>query len=151
MRVTGAARRRIATLGASGTCDAEAVVEDATPRRSVLHPFFDWDDGSAAHKHRLQEARRLIRSVTIEVTTKKGVIRAVPVYVRDPTAGHRSQGYAVVSMMTDRDEKVRALQAAARLAEGHLDRVHRLAIALGLEHEFDKVLVQFDEFLNKMR
>ena len=40
----------------------ETVLEDANSKSSPLHRFFDWDDSTAAHKHRLSTAARLIRS-----------------------------------------------------------------------------------------
>lgn len=42
------------------------VVEAATPTTSPLHKYFDWDDAHAAHQHRLDQARRLMR-VTVLV------------------------------------------------------------------------------------
>ena len=44
-----------------------AVVEAGTPANAPLHTEFDWDDAHAAHEHRLDQARRLIRSVKIVV------------------------------------------------------------------------------------
>lgn len=43
------------------------VVAKAKPKRSPLHPFFEWDDTTAAHKHRLAQARSMVASVQIVV------------------------------------------------------------------------------------
>ncbi|MBX6387319.1 MAG: hypothetical protein IRZ07_30805 [Microbispora sp.] len=45
---------------------AEAVVDDARPVDSPLHPAFEWDDSVAAEKYRLDQARYLIRAVVIQ-------------------------------------------------------------------------------------
>jgi hypothetical protein len=44
-----------------GILRPEDVVQAASDPRSPLHPLFDWDDGVAAHKWRLHQARNLIR------------------------------------------------------------------------------------------
>jgi hypothetical protein len=41
--------------------------DDAHP----LHPFFDWDDTTAAYKYRLSQAAGMIRSVKVTVTTAR--------------------------------------------------------------------------------
>ena len=49
-----------------GGITAEAVVDDARPVDSPLHPAFEWDDSVAAEKYRLDQARYLIRAVVIQ-------------------------------------------------------------------------------------
>lgn len=43
------------------------VVKDAKRKRSPLHDYFEWDDSKAAHAHRLERARHLIRSVEVVI------------------------------------------------------------------------------------
>lgn len=58
----------------------DVVVQDARRRQSPLHGAFEWDDAAAAHQHRLETARSLIRSVSItfqgDVDTTPKVVRA---------------------------------------------------------------------------
>lgn len=42
------------------------VVHAAKAKSSPLHDYFEWDDGKAAHQHRLEQARLLIRC-TVEL------------------------------------------------------------------------------------
>jgi hypothetical protein len=56
---------RLSALEAKGALTPEGVLRDARSTRSVLHPFFEWDDAIAAEKHRLQQAGHLIRCVTV--------------------------------------------------------------------------------------
>lgn len=42
---------------------AAEIVDAASDPKSVLHRYFDWNDKSAAHKHRIDTARRLISKV----------------------------------------------------------------------------------------
>ncbi len=49
---------------------ASQVVEAANNATSPLHSYFDWDDESAAHEHRLNQSRRLLKIVLIRETPK---------------------------------------------------------------------------------
>lgn len=75
-----------------GRLTPEIVVDSARHEESPLHDEFDWDDGVAAHQWRIEQARRLIRSVKVSVVTETTTIRCVT-YVRDPAAGVKEQGY----------------------------------------------------------
>jgi hypothetical protein len=48
-----------------GSLRASAVLEDSRPEDAPLHPAFEWDDAAAAEQYRLDQARSLIRSVTV--------------------------------------------------------------------------------------
>ena len=48
-----------------GRLTALAVLKAATPKRSLLHGVFEWDDTKAAQHHRMSQARVLIRSIVI--------------------------------------------------------------------------------------
>ena len=67
--VIGNALERLKT---SGPLTAERVLDDASNVRSPLHKYFEWDNQKAAHKWRLEEARRLIRSVEVVISDAKG-------------------------------------------------------------------------------
>lgn len=48
-----------------GNMTPAAVVEHATPKSSVLHPFFEWRNSEAAQKYREWQARQVIRVVVV--------------------------------------------------------------------------------------
>ena len=50
-----------------GKLTADTVVAEAADPASPLHRKFNWDDVSAAHQYRLEQARKLIASVKIIV------------------------------------------------------------------------------------
>lgn len=52
-----------------GVLTSEIIVQEARRANSPLHPYFTWNDTSAAHKHRLSEAATLIRTVYVTVQT----------------------------------------------------------------------------------
>ncbi len=48
-----------------GALQSEIIVSEATPSDAPLHGYFPWDDAAAAHQHRLELARRLVRAIEI--------------------------------------------------------------------------------------
>jgi hypothetical protein len=50
-----------------GVLDAVDVVVDARQATSPLHHCFEWDDKRAAHEHRVDQAKQLIKAVTVVV------------------------------------------------------------------------------------
>lgn len=48
-----------------GELTAGAVVNDARPPDSRLHPLFEWDDAKAGEQFRENQARRVIRAIVI--------------------------------------------------------------------------------------
>lgn len=70
-------RRRV------GKLTPKAVVDDARPVDSPLHPAFEWDDHVAAEKYREEQARHLIRSLVIR-TVEEGPTEPVRAYVSVP-------------------------------------------------------------------
>lgn len=102
---------------------------------SPLNRWFTWDDDEAAHKHRLNEARALIRSVTVRITTTTWEIEA-PAFIRSPDVGSRTQGYVSLGRLRNDEERAReALVGEFARAAGHLQRAQALAVALGMSKE----------------
>jgi hypothetical protein len=80
---------RLRQLERRGLLRPEQVVEDA--RRNPdgpLYSHFTWDDDLAAAQWRMAQARQLIRSITVEVTTTISQV-TVENYLPDPTARNR--------------------------------------------------------------
>jgi len=55
----------------------EAIIEQAKSTGSPLHRYFEWDDSKAAHKHRLDQARCMIRSIEIVRVDTRGTEQRV--------------------------------------------------------------------------
>jgi hypothetical protein len=54
-----------------GVIIPEAVVNAAENEDSPIHSFFEWDDSVAAEAHRLWQARRLIKTVVVNIEGKE--------------------------------------------------------------------------------
>lgn len=94
------------------------VVDEGRDSSSELHQFFTWDQAKAAELHRLEEARRLIRSVSIiqisRPQSQPKVVRAF-VSVHSSEREKRFEGRAYISTvkaLSDADYKAQVLQEA---------------------------------------
>ena len=115
-----------------GRLTPSKVVHDAKAKTSPLHDQFTWDDDKAAELHRLWQARNLIKTVKIKITTERRVVTTVR-YVRDPEADAKEQGY--VDVVTLRDDKAlafEALESEINRASVLMDRALDLSEALEL-------------------
>lgn len=144
---TEAIRARLAeiTQQADGVLTPQAVVAEARNRASPLHGWFVWDDTAAAEAYRLIQARALITSVKIVVTTEHSTVQTVA-YVRNPDAEHLDSGYVTVRSLRDDKQRARAaiIQEFARVA-AIMRRAREIAQALGLDGEVDHILEQIED------
>jgi hypothetical protein len=102
----------------AGRLKPEDVLAAAAARKHALHAFFTWNDKDAAKKHRLNEARALIRSVEVvehdapnqerrhaflSITDNQGrAYRAVQVVMMDPYLQTRLMGQVIVELRSMR-------------------------------------------------
>lgn len=126
----------------TGMLTPDAVLKDAKSKESPLHQLFEWDDRKAAAKWRLEQARDLIVTVHVKITTEFRTVSA-PYYVRDPHQAHDKQGYVGIDTLRADPDKARAalVQEFARVAS-LLERARSLAMALGEEGRIDGLLEQ---------
>lgn len=148
----GAVRAAIVALEDSeGRLTPEGVVKAAARADSPLHSHFEWDDSKAGHAYRLQQARQLIRSVQVEITTEERVISTVH-YVRDPRAAEEDeQGYVSVNRLKTEPEHARALiQSEFARASACLHRATDLAAVLGMKREVAAISRKVDAVREKV-
>lgn len=126
----------------TGSLTPEAVIEAAKDPASPLHDAFTWDDGQAAIKFRLYEARKLISSVRVVISTEQRTVTSV-FYVRDPTAPQSQQGYVSLPRLRSDVELAReALVQEFGRAAAALQRARELAAALEIKGEVEDVLTR---------
>jgi hypothetical protein len=123
-----------------GRLTPNLVLDEARDPESILHNLFEWDDGLAAHQHRLFQARQIITSVRVVITTEKRKISTV-YYVRDPEAGPTEQGYVSIDKLKSSDDLAReSMVMEFARAQSHLTRAKLHAEALGLDDDVDALL-----------
>ena len=134
----------------NGRLTPEAVVEAARSPNSPLHDRFEWDNSKAGDCWRLEQARRLIRYVTVEIEDGDVTFTSVA-YVHDPSVDDGEQGYrSIKKLKSDRNDAFEALVTEFdRLAAGYR-RAHDIGAALGYGDEIDKMAKRAIRFKEKI-
>lgn len=114
----------IAASNDEGLLTAEAVVETARHPDHALHPFFTWEDSSAAEKYRLLEARTLIRKVRVLPENGETNGKSVPKYFSLMSDRQREGGgYRETETIVNDADLLAELEATAKKElQGWLDR-----------------------------
>lgn len=115
--------------GDYGYLSPHIVLEEASDETSVLHPHFDWDDETAAHNHRLWQARQLIKSVQIKYKGKptKAFMNVTVNYEENQTGYISTEKVLKSEVLTNQ-----TLQYAVNRIEywqnlyGHLDELSKI-------------------------
>lgn len=116
----------LATLERDGMVTPERVVEYAANPDTALHSRFTWDDTEAAAKHRLWEARQILRvAVRYVGEVEKRPMRA---YVSLGSDRYNGGGYrTIASVMSDADRRAELLSQAKAEARTWANRYRDLA------------------------
>lgn len=123
-----------------GKLTPDLVVREAKDPDSILHGLFEWDDAEAGHQHRLFQARQIITSVRVVITTENKKISTV-YYVRDPEADANEQGYVSIDKLkTDKDLARESIVMEFSRATAYLQRAKNHAQALELEDEIEALI-----------
>lgn len=107
-----------------GKLTAAVVVEEAKTAKHPLHQFFEWDDRQAAQKHRLEQARHLMRSVyvIIEDVSPEPIRAVVAIEQDDDLADY----VPIVEAMTDARYRARLVVEARDDLKSWVERTARL-------------------------
>lgn len=102
-----------------GVLRASDVVKESRPDEAPLHPAFEWDDEKAAELYRQNQARNVIRSLTV-VQTDKPNAPAMPVYLHvAPKDDAKGQQYLpTMEVMGDEELRNRAIMDAIAQLKG---------------------------------
>ena len=129
--------------------EPEVVVQVASDPDHPLHCNFEWDDSVAGHAWRIEQARRLIRSVEVEISTSLATLTAVA-YVRNPNLESSTAGYiSVEDLRGDRRSARSALRYECGRALSQMDRVRTIALALRLEKDVDAIVGRLEVLRDK--
>jgi hypothetical protein len=102
--------RELAALEADGKLMPEHVVDYARDPSTALHGCFEWDDGEAAQRWRLHQARQIIRCRVQIVERTAEPVRA---YVSLRSEWGSGGGYRpLVSVLTDAELRAALLEQA---------------------------------------
>lgn len=91
--------------------EPETIVEAARDEASPLHGGFEWDDAAAAEAFRLDQARELVRSLTVDISRSNLESRTVRAFVNVETDA--SRGYvSTATAMSSEDLRKQVLARA---------------------------------------
>lgn len=123
----GAEFQRIRASGKELT--AETVLDAASNPRSILHRYITWDDAEAARSYRLEQARKLLRSVEVLVQDAKGKSGQMRAFysVRD-ASGQRSY-QPVEYVFSNADTTAQVMRDARQQLESWTAKYKRYAWA----------------------
>jgi hypothetical protein len=121
---------RLNHLGAAGPVTARRVVDDASLPDSPLHRYFMWDDSKAADRYRIEQARRLVRAVSIRVLNqgREQKSRAFHVVMNGPREkGTRTPGEykSAAIVFNDPELSAEVLEGAKKELLGWIARYER--------------------------
>ncbi len=126
----------------NGRLTPEAVVEAARSPNSPLHDRFEWDNSKAGDCWRLEQARRLIRYVTVEIEDGDLTVTSVA-YVHDPSVDDGEQGYrSIKKLKSDRNDALEAVVTEFGRAAACLHRARDIGAALGYSDQIDNMAKQ---------
>lgn len=109
-QVVGVAIERL-TKRHNGVLEPGHIVEAARDERSPMHPHFQWDDTVAAELYREDQARDLVRSLTVDISRSNLETKPVRAFVNVETGGER--GYVTTAVaMSSEDLRRQVLQRA---------------------------------------
>jgi hypothetical protein len=128
----------------NGGLSDDAIVEAAKPRSHALHKWFQWDDDKAAVEYRRQQARLLIRSITVTYEeSPETTTRAYEVHTKSRPGSETRTVYSTnEEVLSDPDSRDRLIASAIRSAMEFRRRFKHLHELDMLMEEINKTLVR---------
>lgn len=121
-----------------GTCSPRDLVRAARRPRHACHDLIEWDDAVAAEEHRVTQARRIIRSVTVvEGDEPEG--GSAPAFVAVRREGGHGGYMRTADAVAAPDLRATVLDDALRQLRGLEARYGHLAELAGVWEELNRV------------
>lgn len=110
----------------NGRLESKMLVDAGRSKDSPLHNAFEWNDKTAAHGYRIEQAKHLIRNIVVTVDKPSGgttAIRAFVSVVREEDRSYTSTAHA----LSDADLRQQVVHQAWRELEAWHHRYAELA------------------------
>lgn len=128
----------------NGFTPAAKIVEAASDEASILHDFFEWDDGAAAHSYRLAQADLLVRRVRFNVLRQDNAdprrvsFTTARAYQSRPSARSKDGGYELsTDILSDPEKREEMLQQVLRELDAYRKRYSEIMALSGVWHAID--------------
>jgi hypothetical protein len=118
----------ITSKSSDGRLHEADVVKRARNKKNLLHAHFNWNDRKAAHEHRLEQARDLIRRVKVEIQPRKDSVFRVRGFVSLGSDRLGGGGFRpIAQVLSDSDLRAELLRTAIRELNAFKKRYEHLA------------------------
>ena len=146
---------RLSMLAAQrGYLTPRIVVEDARNTESPLHSYFDWNDEVAAEAWRIEQAKYLIRNISITVSTDK-TPQVRHFFSVTPSANmHVSEPKVYVTMdnvISNAGRRIEVVEYALRELEGWTVRYSQYSELFGVSKEIMKEISKVKKRIGKAK
>jgi len=125
---------------ADGSVTAAEVADAAADPGTPAHMVFIWDDEEAAHEHRLNQARHIIRCLQVKIVTSKSEVITQAYQIVTHDSGERYTDIGEV--MTHKDWRDELLERAASELDAFTRKYERLEELAGLVRQIRRWLVK---------
>jgi hypothetical protein len=142
------ALERVAKDDVDGLIQPEMVVEMASDPASPLHKHFEWDDGKAAHAHRIAQARYLIARYTI--TRIDEGPKYVNITIRKDDGSSRRGYVAVERAVADPDLCGQIMADAKRGIVAYRNRLSAFERSRAVVGALDEAIGRIDEVVQDL-
>ena len=131
---------------------ASAILKEGKDPRSPLHGKFNWNDKTAAHAYRMDQARSLITEFKIEIVVQKRVI-VVPIFQEAANKeSPQEEGYqATLDIRKNKSDSRAKVVRHLKTALSSLNNALVLCDILGLEEDVERIIRAVERVQNKLQ
>lgn len=96
-----------------GAVTKEAFLEESRPEDSPTHAMFEWNDGIAAEKYRLEQSRWIIADVVVTIEREEEPVKKVAGFVNVTHGKHNKAEYNSIEIAMEDEDKRKAVLSNA--------------------------------------
>lgn len=125
--------------------DSDVVIKEVSDISHPLHSLFDWNDTTAAHKYRLQQAEDLIRTVKLELFSCTNEYKSVRCFVHLESESDNTS-YTPLSIVQMNELKHKELlEQYANDAKIYIERFADLANSKGFYRDMKTIFTLIEK------
>ena len=120
----------------------EKMLDDARKEDSILHPFFDWDDSSAAEKYRIVQANNIRNHLSVEIVYVNGEVQEFDKGFGFVTINQVPQFIPTEQGLNEKETREQLLKSAWSDVEGSVRRNQQFHEFIGIVDATEKTRVK---------
>lgn len=96
-----------------GAVTKEAFLEESRPEDSPTHAMFEWNDGIAAEKYRLEQSRWIIADVVVTIERDDEPVKKAVAFANVTLGKHNKAEYNSIEIVMEDEDKRKAVLSNA--------------------------------------